>query len=214
MANDKCTPKSVRNFLTENKGTATICGDSIQTVSAITSWLTRNGWEAHYLAVGEDIYAALTNSHVLVVDGWDNYDEFTRMCIGKAVVKGIPVAQYKINWGFHPHPDSPPFQFPEDAIPPMMASALSDVFKVSNKCNVYSREEEQFNDAIYPLLRKGLPMRHLILVLREYVDNVQASVIDLANEANSSIIDQKAESLKHISKHLTDAYTGLNEAGW
>ena len=211
---NKCTVKSVRKFLTENTGTATICGDSIRTVSAITSYLTRNGWTCHYLAYGEDIYAALTNSHVLVVAGWDGYDGFTRMCIGKAIVKSIPVSQYKINWGFHPHPDSPPFQFPENGLTPMMADTLSDVFKVVTKCQAYSWEEEQFNDAIYPLLRKGLPMHHLILVLREYVDNAQASLIDQINEVNSSIIDQKVESIRYASKHLTEVACALDNAGW
>jgi len=206
MENAKPTPKSVRKFFNENKGTATICGDSIRTVSAITSYLTREGWTCHYLAVDEDICATLSNSHVLVVTGWDNYDEFIHTCIDIAVSKGIPVAQYKISWGFHPHPDSPPFQFPEDGLTPMMANVLSGV--------VCCWEEEQFNDAIYPLLRKGLPMHHLVNVLCEYVADSSTSLLDQVNETNSDIISQKVKTLLQPYEHLMVARKSLTEIGW
>jgi hypothetical protein len=201
----------LKRFFSDNKGVATICGDSKGDAVSVYYWLYDNGWEARKNP--DYPVDSLKSSHVLILVG-KVYDDSVEYCIDTALVNNVPIAKYNAGWGLSSHCVSPSFQFPKNGVPPMMAYALSEVFKVSNKCQAYSREEEQFNDAIYPLLRKGLPMHHLVLVLREYVDNMQASVIDLANEANSSIIDQKAESLKHISKHLTDAYTGLSEAGW
>ena len=201
----------IKQFFSDNKGTATICGDSKGDAVSIYYWLGDNGWEARKNP--PRLVDSLKSSHVLILVG-EVYEDLVEYCIDTAIVDGVPIAKYNAGWGLSSHCVSPPFQFPKNGVPPMMANALSEVFKVSNKCQAYSREEEQFNDAIYPLLHKGLPIHHLVLVLREYVENVESSLLDQVNETNSSIIDQKVKALHTAHEHLTYAYTSLCNAGW
>ena len=201
----------VIRFFSDNKGTATICGDSKGDAESIRCWLHDNGWEARKNPV--NLIESLKSSHVLILVG-ENYESPVEYCIDTAIVESIPIAKYNAGWGLSSHCVSPSFQFPKDGVPPMMAKALSEVFKVSNKCQAYSREEEQFNDAIYPLLRKGLPVHHLALVLREYVECAEASLLDRINEDKSGIIDEKVKALHLAHEHLTYAYTSLCNAGW
>ena len=202
---------ALKQFFSDNKGTATICGNSIEDAESIRCWLHDNGWEARKNP--PCLIDSLKSSHVLILVG-KVYEDSVEDCIDTAIVNNVPIAQYNAGWGLSSHCVLPHLQFPKDGVPPMMAKALSEVFKVSNKCQTYSREEEQFNDAIYPLLRKGLPMHYPVLVLREYVESVEASLLDRINEDNSGIIDEKVKALHLAHEHLTYAYTSLCNAGW
>ena len=201
----------VIRFFSDNKGTATICGDSKEDAVSIYRWLQDNGWEARRNL--SNFIESLKSSHVLILVGKD-YESSVEDCIDAAIANSIPIARYNAGWGLSLFSVSPPFLFPENGLPPMMADVLSEVFKVSNKCQVYSREEEQFNDAIYPLLRKGLPINRLIFVVREYVECAEASLLDRIDEDNFDIIDQKVKALHIAHEHLTYAYMSLNEVGW